>query len=172
MAKIRLSDVSRRRLIGEAKTFVERFYPTKEIDALRERLSDPVRACVEHKFPVKDMAVCRKYHVGKTEDLIKIISLTGSVTRFSFLYQTGPYVIGGRYAGRIYAAPARLVQQVERLHDLETARAGEINLRMKDYTALINGAKIFDEVCAVWPEAEKLAGEMVELACDPDPRGS
>lgn len=157
MAKTRLNQWDRKRLL---KLAVERCNPKaerKRLDKTLEKAAALVRKVIETKYPAADMAVLAKYQYGREDTCFKLRLADGSIDEFRFPDGQGIRVANRYYLGDIYdAGDAKTTAAAKVWRTAADAFEAERKKRIAAYEALIAAARYFEDVTAVWVEAEEL----------------
>lgn len=142
-----------------ARELVRSTQDTTALDAAYEEVANIVAAVVEAKYPKADMAVLRKYDVGREDTCIYVSPGYGNIQQFYFRQGDSrvPYV-PSRYCN--HRTPHLMNEEqaatFDRYEALREEQKAAINRRVADFDALIAASRTFDEVAAVWPAAEQL----------------
>ena len=154
MSKTRLNEDMRHRLHVIISGLAG---PAAQMKAERKayaRAAPLVIAMVEKRFPVADMAVCRRYKVATQQNDVQISLDVGGIKHFNFDPNTGPIEPGRGYKTITHMANKKTsravsawVMTVDALNDVRKKRA-------RDYQALVKSSRTVEEVMAVWPEAK------------------
>lgn len=142
-----------------ARKLVNSTQDTTALDAAYEEVANMVAALVEVKYPKSDMAILRKYDVGREDRCIYVSPGYGNIQQFSFRHKDSrvPYV-PSRYCN--HRTPHLMNEEqaasFDRYEALREEYKAAINRRVTNFDALIEASRTFDEVAAVWPAAEQL----------------
>lgn len=156
MARIRMTQAMRDRLLKLAADLVECPLQWRAVVVAYEKAAPLVRAAVEKKYPPKDMRILKKYDAAHIDDCIKLSLTAGGVDMFNFASGTGPLVGHPTYRGTIYATDGALTDAFlvwKKATEEEKAARSAI---MTDYKSLVNSARFLEEVIEIWPEAAQL----------------
>jgi hypothetical protein len=154
MAKRRLLQWMRDRLVSHAEKTVAPAKETKAFDAAYAKAEPLVRKIVEAKFKPADMAICEKYGVARRDQCIRVQLADGSVEEFSFVdKEASPLVVGRSCYDRMYVADAKASAAIEAWKAARDALEDEKKRRVAAYTALVAASTTIEDIAAVWPEA-------------------
>lgn len=172
MAKLRLTQELRRRLVHLADRLIVTPAETAALDAAYEAAAPFVRLVVAKRFPPKDMAVLKKYDAAGEDHCIRLAEVdTNNVKQFNFrINDTAPLRPLGSCRRYVYLAEPDLFALVKAWEEARDAQKGAHDDKLRAYKALIFGSKYLEDVTAIWPEAEKLrpAGHQVPATITED----
>mgnify|MGYP005821942031 CR=1 FL=1 len=164
MTKLRLTKKRRLSLYQLARLKIEESMPTDAIDEAYTAAAEAVRSAVLARFPAEDMIVLQKYNYAKKERGVRlrlVFDLETKMQRENFVvfeFRAGDYVLlHQRYQTLIINEP-ETTRIANYFHALEK-RENEIEERFQAYRALIDNAKSYEDVLAVWGEAEELRSQ-------------
>ncbi len=157
---IRLSTEKRDKLNSYVNKIVTCPVEKEALDAAYARAAPLVRYAVLDKYPLKDMKILAEYEAAWVDNCIKLVLTAGGVEEFQFRDDTGPLVAKKTTKGQIYQAGPEATDAVADW--VLASRAYHIAMKRKrdDYHSLIAASTTFEQVVAIWPEAEALAGEL------------
>lgn len=162
----RLSQYDRQRLCEYASKLVLASADTSALDNAYAVAAEAVRAEVEKKFPPRDMKVLARYDAAKPDACIYVSRGYGDRDRFCF--RDGDAVplrpSHGGCGYRTFLLEAEAVTALDAFVDADKAFKAETEKRLADYRALIASVNTFNEVVAVWAEAESLRESIVGTA--------
>jgi hypothetical protein len=158
MRKTRLNKAHRSRLRQLFNEIVK--CPAEESAlALAYQKAEPlVRATVVAEYPPKDMKVLERYEVATQDDCVKLRLTRGGDVLFRFKPQTGPIVPDGAatYSGKFFLTDEQTTKAVEEWDKATKGLEKALHAKKTDYDALIDTALFFEDVTAIWVEAEKI----------------
>lgn len=162
----RLSQYDRDRLIKLADQRVRASADATQMDAAYVEITKAIRAEVEKQFPPKDMKVLAKYDAAGPDRCIYVSRGYGDRDRFCFrdgdAHPVRPSHGGCGY--RTFLLEEPVVVLLDAFKDAEKEYDAAIAGKLADYKALISTVNTFNEVAAVWPEAEDLREAIVGSA--------
>jgi hypothetical protein len=133
---------------------------TSPVEAMLERnayatAAPLVRTLVEARYPPADMAVMKRYDAAFPDSCIQLQLTAGGMVQFNF-EDEGPLCPRNRgCTGRVYLADDAVTGAFEGWQRAVEAHHGALMRKHADYYALIQNARHFEDVLAVWPEAEE-----------------
>lgn len=162
----RLSEANRDALLALAYRRIEATAETNDFDAAYSAAAEAVSLKMKEMFPAKDMTVLRKYELT-TNDTCIHYSLGGFGDYGQFCFREGdkripvrpkrsrcnsrtPILFDGNGADAISAYNRAL-----KTHESDIAQ------RKSDFRALIRNSQTFNQVAAIWPDAETLRETIV-----------
>jgi hypothetical protein len=162
----RLSQIDRDALVGLASRLIEQTEDRADLDAAYVAAASAVRAAVEAQFPPKDMKVLAKYEAARTDACIQISRGNYHVEQFCFREDDSAPMRPARGGchSRVFSADPPAVDAVDAYKLAETNRKDRIKKRLADYRSLIQSVNTFNDVAAVWPEANELRLSIVGSA--------
>lgn len=154
--KTRLNSYSRDSLMALAKSVIK--CPAEEISlaAAYAKAATLVRAAVEAQLPPKDMKVLLKYGKAEVDDCIKVSGAGSYYSWFHFEKGLGPLSLGCR----TFLVDGDTTAAVIAWEKAKESRDDAIRTKINDYQALIQASRYFEDVLEIWPEAEKLRGDI------------
>lgn len=157
MAKTRLNVGHRDALRHFASTNINCDAEQKARDKAYAKAAKAVRAAVEKRFPVRDMAILEKYSVASPDKCIKGGNPAGAFVRFSFDHKDDGPLCPSRSCGTrsipFDQATCDAIDSLQKANDvLEKARTA----KYAAYKSLVASAVTFEEVLEIWPAAEAL----------------
>ena len=154
----RLSQGDRKHLISCAKKVVEASEDSGALDGAYSAAASAVRAAVETQFPPKDMKVLAKYDASRVDSCIYVSRGYGDRDQFCFRADdAGPMrPSNGNCRSCTFMLEGTALEAFDAFKDAEKKRDANIKQRLSDYRALIGSVSSFNDVAAVWPEAEAL----------------
>jgi hypothetical protein len=161
MAKKRLNNGNRRDLRTLAWRMIRETTDTSEVDAAYAEAAKVISEEVSRRYPAEDMAVLAKYEMSHPDTCVYVSRGGQDYDVFHFRDDDPltPVRPGSRYDCN-RRNPILLQQSaVEALDRFKSANAKsdkDAQRRQADFYALINDAKTFEDVVAVWPAAERL----------------
>lgn len=156
----RLTYDKRMKLIQLAHSIVECPEEARTIHDTYKIAAPLVRAAVEVRYPRKDMLICKKYDVAAIDDCIKITHVGALVSMFTFKKGRGPLAAKSTTQGIIYQTDAATFDAVENWVNAVATYKKAKERKLTDYRSLINHARTYEQVLAVWPEAEAVRSDM------------
>lgn len=157
MAKRRLTQWMREKLISYATETVKPAAETKALDAAYKKAAPLVRKIVEAKYKPADMAICAKYELTQPDACIRLQLANGAVQEFEFVEDDGiPIVTRGSCYSRMYVADEKASAAIDAWAAARDAFKAEAKKRIAAYTALVQGSSTVEDVQAVWPEVSSL----------------
>ena len=164
MTQIRLTHDKRQRLHKLARDLVTCHAEKKALNEAYKIAAPLVRKIVEARYPRRDMMICQKYQVADIDDTIRLNLTAGGVEEFKFKDKTGPLAVAGYCSNRMFQADDAATDAVMNWVRARDSYRDAIKTKLSDYRALIEGARTFEQVLTVWPEAETLRSDMGSTA--------
>lgn len=155
MSKIRLNSSHREIMLGLVKDLIACPTETAATAKAYATASVLVRKMVEKALPPADMAVLKKYEKASVRDCIGMTLSAGGFVQFWFMKETGPLTTGSR----TFVADEKTTIAVNAHIAAKDKSEKALKDKMSDYQSLINNSRYFEDVVAVWPEAEKLRSQ-------------
>lgn len=154
--KTRLNSYSRDSLTMLAKSVIK--CPAEETALAKAYATAAalVRATVEVALPPKDMKVLAKYERAAVDDCIRLSGPGLNFTYFRFTKGTGPLSFGNRN----FLVSEETGNAVTAWERTDEALKVATKSKLGDYEALIRNSRHFEDIVEVWPEAEKLRGDI------------
>jgi hypothetical protein len=162
----RLSQYNRDDLTRFARKQIASTADATELDAAYERAAQAVHDALVEKYPQKDMKVLQRYDAASADACIYVSSGYYNYDQFCFRdddkrIPLRPGRAGGCNSRNAFMLEGDRLEAWEAYKDAQAAHDAEIKRRLSDFTALINGAKTFNEVADVWPAAEVMRESIV-----------
>lgn len=151
MAKRRLLEWMRCKLVAHAREVVAPIKEKKELDSAYEKASTLVRSMLLTKYPPKEMVVLKKFGFGGFVCSIKVQFPNGVVDKFEF-EEDDAIFIASSY-GQIHAVNQKTADAIERWSRVKATFTKERDKRVAAYKALVDGSRYVEDIVAVWPEA-------------------
>lgn len=170
MAKRRLTQAMRDRLVLYAQKNVAPAQETKALAAAYKKAEPLVRKIVEAKYKPADMVVCAKYELTRPDACVRFQLPNSVVTEFSFESEAvAPIVVGNNCYSRMYLADEKAAAAIEAWVSARDALKVEFKKRVEAYHALAAGSTYVEDVVAVWPEvADLFPADNALIALGPD----
>jgi len=171
MAKKVLNKTHREALINYAQKLVVDTQDSASLDICYDAAANMVSALVEKKYPKADMDVLKKYELGRSDTCIFVSSGYGGFERFKFRNDDKriPYV-ANRYCNERtpHLMDENQVAIFVAWQDAENQYKASVQQRIRDFSALIEVSRTFEDVEQVWPSAgalrEKICGINTSIA--------
>lgn len=171
MTKTRLNQRMRDVLGAHARKLVSCPKEKAAADESYKATADAVRKLIEARFPPKDMAVLKRYDVGRADPCIRLQLTNGTFYVWQFRPECGVPVQPGQNCKTHLAdeaVTAAVQNDIKAGDDLKVA----LEKKLADYYSLIAAATTFEAVCEVWPEAEQVRSQCgataIVIAVTPD----
>ena len=134
----------------------------KARDAAYNRAADLVGADTLKKYPLDEMEVLKKYSVAEVDYCIKGGDPRGVFQRFVFEDDDdrAPLVPVAYCSSRSVPFSSKTSAAIQKLELSNDAYQKKFERILRDYRALIEGSRYFEDVLEVWPGVEALAGEI------------
>lgn len=171
MSKTRLYTRTRNILIAHARSKIVCPVEQAAVQQALVALTDTTTPLAEEHFPSRDMAVLNKYRKVTTQSFIELKRETNDTCEHVPVasprwFPTNRY---GNSCEQVVTLPdthdvwplLRTWKLAREQHD--AARAA----KLADYTALINAMRNFEDVVAVWPEAQEMTERVGQQAALP-----
>lgn len=159
MAKKILNKHDRQNLLTFASRKVDETHDTVARDAAYSACADMVSKLMTDKFPPADMAILDKYGVAEMDRCIFLSAGYGGYDRFTFNPSDPRIPVRPRtHCNR--GTPFLLNDEQSAIYEAyktaDKAAADERTKRHSDFKVLIETARTFDELAAIWPAVESL----------------
>lgn len=164
MAKVRLTQAARTRLISLSHELVQCSAEQTAVDAAYKKAAPLVRKAVEAKYPPRDMRILVKYEKAAIDDCIKLQLTAGGVNMFCFAEGKGPLAAETTYNGTVYQADEEMTSAFAEWKAATEALDAARSQKLGDYKALINSARTLEDVTEIWPEAEQIRSSLRSTA--------
>lgn len=164
MASTRLLEWHRRDLRALANRVIDCPAEMKAEEAAYQRAAPMVRKIVRTKFPPVDMAILAKYEVTRTDPCINLQFTAGGVDQFLFRKDDDvPSVPRPRNcSNRVYLTNERETEAVQKWLAAYEANKKALETKRETYRSFIETASTFEQILAIWPEAEELKPRFVK----------
>lgn len=159
MAKTRLNMRKRERLVTFARENIPSNPHTEPKVKAKEKAEGLLREAIKNAFPEEDLKVLRKYGMLYNTHLLQFTELDSKCVR-SFWFEEQVQVPSGSTARGLFPVDKETMEAIQAYDKEENLEETFSNQRMRDYRALINTSRTFEDVAAVWPTAEKLREEL------------
>lgn len=163
MASTRLNSNHRSLLIALMERVVDCPVEQKAEQTTYDKALPVARKLVEAAFPPSDMAVFRKYEQARQDRCVRFQVPDGSVMQFEFRADDAPWIPSrGNCSSRLYIADEKQGAALEKWKDAAQNFKKALEQKKTDYRNFINSSATFEQVIAVWPEAEQVASQIRE----------
>lgn len=161
MPKTRLLVRHKEALKAFAKRSTESGVDTSKVDQAYKVAASLVRPIVDHKFPVRDMKVLKKYNAGRDDHCVRMVAETGQVIGFTFRRDDAPYLPSAYCSTRGFPASKEVVSAIEAHSKAEDDRKKEVTKILTAYRVLIDASKTVGEIIDAWPGCREVAEKML-----------
>lgn len=172
MAKTRLNDRIRQVLRNHARTLVACPIEQSAADGTYKEAATLVRKMIEARYPIRDMAVLKKYEQAHECHHIDMQLHAGGFQGWNFRHDDKAPFQPGQHGCKVHLADEAVTAAVQKSLAAEDALKEALGKKLGDYYALIAAANTFEDVCEVWPEAELVRAQCgasaVVIAVTPD----
>ena len=156
--KTRLNSFSRERLHNLAKDIVACPKEKAALDKAYAAAEKVVLIAVEKRWPAADMEVLKKYDLHRS---LKAAHTSGNGAYINFEFAEGTERLCAQYqSNRPVILSDKDIALVVTWEKAKAAYNESIQKKLADYKALINGSRNFEDVLEVWPEADKVRGDI------------
>ena len=156
MRKTRLTKYSRERLCALARYLVK--VPDADLKKAHTAASLAVRTLITTKYPPEDMAVLRRYNLGREDRCVRLRLRSGGDYQFN-LSKDEPGVWHANSYCHMHLADEATTLTVEAFRKVETIHEELVEKKLEPYYKLINGSATFEAVLEIWPEAEQVRSQ-------------
>ena len=163
--KTRMNQGHRDALRAFAKRYLEKVYPSTEVDAAYAEADKAVRRLVEENYPKREMKTLLKYEVAERADSISVQLTAGGFDRFYFKSKPDNLPLVPRkssWTGICVPADQQATDAINKYNDTFKRREETIKTRLTDYRDLILVTKYVEDLLEVWPEATEVTKTMVQ----------
>ena len=126
-----------------------------ERECVAKNLSEAVRGLVVARYPQDDMKVLLKYDMATRDKCIRLRFDNGREEQTNLLEEPFPLRPGGPCHRYVYLAPDSVKDLFETVERLDRVISASVVERLKPYLKLVSSSQTYEDVLAVWPEAEK-----------------
>lgn len=161
MAAKKLNVGHRDALKSLANKLIAQTLDTSALDKAYAACAKAISAHMKKRYPPADMAVLEKYGVARADDCIYVSTGGSNYERFEF--RKGDDLIPVRPGGRYDCnsrTPILLSDSEEKAFEAfksaKRALDTEREQRRKDFYTLIDSARTYEELVAIWPAADQL----------------